>query len=863
MSFKGLALCLLLGGPAPTLYAGDVPGELHVYSFGGVNNSVDPYIIADTDAQAAANVITDEGDLRSMPGSRERYDLGKSTVSFLGSFIDESSRKVIMAQSGAEVLASTTSGTFATIQTLTAVRDIDGVQAFKRFYMTDRVSRPFYYSGASTAAAAGMDPCYYVEFYATRLVCVGISTDTSRVSLSAYNLPENWTVTTTADSAVVKYFHRDDGEPVTCVKTTPYGLFIGKPGKTGLLKGSDAENFYWYPLSDDIGCVDDRTVQMVDGAVVWLSRRGWAGFAGSGTTEIISKEIKSTTDDILATNSSEQTWSVASKASWQLGTGAGWDYDITAGSIKARTYNGGTLTDGTTGHLMMFANSGFEYCTSGGWSPAFTYVDGGNVRRGSCSGWGFGAAAGATLGVYDAATDALIDSATWPAAACSEDCGWSGRLGFQMREFSGIAGSGDVYLKLTDSNGTVHTGGDFDRAAGARVYRDCCTVFGTVKEYFDTEESSSPVITAVSAVKDSGLTAPDYAVNLKGQQVAMRFYYSADSSSWASEDVGIGGSLSAAAKKRYWKYSIVFSSGVALSSFTSVAVTAFSTSTYTSPVYSVGSDIAAWGNFAMGYTESEVGLSSFQVRSATYTFADDADAPAWTTQTNNTNVNVSTGSSLQYRILPNIATSTQTTTFASSVASWTNGTLAPRPASLSYDGRYLCCVSTDSLTVNDQCWLWQRNKKWVPMVGPSYASLMVHNNTPMAGDGTSGSKIYDIMQDGVYKYGSEAMNSYWITKDYTFGALNNHKVIDRLWLISNDSASADFGVAWMADRDEVWNSTTTSLSNTVFVNKEVDGLFESAYPGRQFRLKFSSSELEQYFRLKDFSVYYRVNDLIK
>ena len=84
-------------------------------------------------------------------------------------------------------------------------------------------------------------------------MCANISTDTSRVSLSTYNNPVNYTITTTADSAVIKYMNKGDGQQIKCVKSTPYGLFVGKETSASMLKGDDASTFYWYPLSTEVG----------------------------------------------------------------------------------------------------------------------------------------------------------------------------------------------------------------------------------------------------------------------------------------------------------------------------------------------------------------------------------------------------------------------------------------------------------------------------------------------------------------------------------------------------------------------------------------------------------------------------------
>jgi hypothetical protein len=713
MLFKALLLVLC----APVLLLAQ---EAHFYNFGGLNNTGDSMMISDSDAQDAANVLTDKGDMRSMMGSVELYDVGQASITSLGSYVAPGNIQSLVAQSGDAVYISSSGGSFVSVQAITAGQIVDGVAAFNRFYFSDGTNL-YNFNGSSVTTESRA--CSFIEFYANRLVCASASTDTSRVDLSAYNAPENWNIITTADSAVQKYLNRSDGQNVTCVKSTPYGIFVGKENSCGVLKGSDAKTFYWFPLSNEIGCLDDRTVQLVDKSVVWLSGRGAYAWSGRGDIEPISREIENTTKHIKSNTSKTSYWTVDSQSEWEAGELLnGWDSTAYPGTIRAKTYN--------TGNVASTLN--------------------------------FGSA-------------------------------------------------GEAY--------------------------------------------------------DSGLSSPDYEFTFTGTSMGgfdwtasltMQFYYSTDNVSWNSVILDTGSVLPEAAKQRYFKLKPICSVPN-YCSLNVVQLSVFSTSTYRSPVLNIGEVPAKMGGFAIAATTD---LFTTKVRGSTTAFVYDAALPDWLDYTAPTLPYADPFQYFQYEFTPTISTTTQALTINSTVLGWTIGTASPRMASLSYDGRYLLCASTTSTTVNDVCLLWQKNKKWIPITGLAYASLVVHDNLPLGGDTTTGSKIWSVLRDGVNKYGSQPINSYWTTKDYTLGKFDNHKVLQRVWITADGGGTSNLGVAWQADRSGVWESTTTSLSGT-FNIKEVDGLFEDNYPVRQVRFKFSNSELDTDWKLKLFSLYYKINDLIK
>jgi hypothetical protein len=364
-----------------------------------------------------------------------------------------------------------------------------------------------------------------------------------------------------------------------------------------------------------------------------------------------------------------------------------------------------------------------------------------------------------------------------------------------------------------------------------------------------------------SAAFNSGLTSPAYTYDLKGKDISINFLSSSDGVTYSTETVGIGGVLSATSNKQRFKYSVNFASGVAVSSFTSLTVTSFSSSTYVSSVKFTSDDISAFKLFSASSVDDD-NLAAYSVRSDTYAFAADAAVPAWIAQTNNATVAASTNPYVQFMIDPTVITSTNALTVNSVGLSYSIGTQSPPAASVVADGRYIASVSHSSAFENDITYIWQKNKEWT-FSDQGYGALGLYANKPMAGSTGTSSKLWYILDPLALTFDGTAISSSWTTKDFTFGNLNAHKVVQKLWLTAEGNGPSAFGIAWQANRDGVWNSTTTPLSGASFIIKEVEGLFENQYPARQIRFKFTSSELAKTFKMKLFSIYFRVNPLIK
>lgn len=230
------------------------------------------------------------------------------------------------------------------LSTVTSGYDVDSVNALNRIIIVDGNSNPRQFDGSSSATIAGMPICKYVEFMHESVFCANIpSVSTSRVAKSSVSSATNWTVpgnvADVAGDPNTFDFQRDDGEGINCLKATPWGLVVGKRHSMHILKGIDNLTFYKRIIDPAIGCVDDRSMQMVDGNLVWLAVDGVYAWQGAGPPELLSNDITPLIKQIRQLNSVAGIWIVDSEGEWELGSfdtngpSRVWDSNSVSGSI--------------------------------------------------------------------------------------------------------------------------------------------------------------------------------------------------------------------------------------------------------------------------------------------------------------------------------------------------------------------------------------------------------------------------------------------------------------------------------------------------------------------------------------------------
>ena len=317
----------------------------YLNAWGGLDIFHDSAQIQDTDASALSNVLTDRGYLEKRTGSELFQTLLNGwSVLYMQEFVASSKTRYIIAHASSTVYASDTAKAFAAISTTTLAYNLDCTSAYSKEYCVDGVATPWGWNGTAVTRLSTAPICTFIEFADERLYCANTTAGDSRVHASAYGDPADWTVPATfplpADAPNMWSFQRTDGEGITCFKVTPWGKFIGKYHSTHILKGQDNDSYYKRIIDPGIGCVDDRSVQMVDGVLMWLTLEGVYAWEGSGKPVLVSQDIDSEIKAARQLVSNKAKWVQTSQSDWQLGVlnASG------AGALVSETITPGSIT---------------------------------------------------------------------------------------------------------------------------------------------------------------------------------------------------------------------------------------------------------------------------------------------------------------------------------------------------------------------------------------------------------------------------------------------------------------------------------------------------------------------------------------
>lgn len=353
---KTLALFLFLVPAVHAQQGGKTPLAFYQACFGGVDNYRDSARIDDCDFQDGRNFLTDRGFLEKRPGSLRRIEEINAgfPVQYGAEFITQSNVKTLVLHAGATIYATDFSAAPVAIATVNVNSVVDSVSAFNRHYIVTGYDTPFYYDGTSAVLVSSIPTCAFLEFAHERIWCGKVAGLESTLYVGAFGDATDWTPTfpLTADSATSFTFDRQDGKPLTGVFYSPYGVLAFKRTKMFVVRGVDNDDFEKRRISDAVGCVDDRSIQLVDSWVTWLGEDGvyrWGG--GVSAPELISRDIDSTIKQIRNITSNPDNQSISSFAEFQAGLSSvngpsnAWSSSIAPGSIVPSTWTR-TDTDG-------------------------------------------------------------------------------------------------------------------------------------------------------------------------------------------------------------------------------------------------------------------------------------------------------------------------------------------------------------------------------------------------------------------------------------------------------------------------------------------------------------------------------------
>ncbi|KKM65830.1 hypothetical protein LCGC14_1487350, partial [marine sediment metagenome] len=321
-----LLLAIALLGSSPAFAQETQPFTIDLKDFCGIDDSLVSTKISPCHAQDASNVLTDNGRLEQIPGIKKIIDSILDGFPGKGAwpFTDSGGTEYLILHASATIYQTNFSGDRVFLNNVDDTVAMEVVQAFNRIYFNNGTDTPWSWDGTSTAAVSAMPLCNQMEFAHERIYCSNTSTSNSEVAVSSFGGAEYWTVpadlVNEPDAPNSFNFNKNDGDNINCLKVTPYGIFIGKGNTTHILKGFDNETYYKRIIAPDVGCVDDRLVQMLEGNVIWLAKQGVYAWPGAGPPILISKKIENRINNIRQLTAQSDSYNVNTQLDWEVGS---------------------------------------------------------------------------------------------------------------------------------------------------------------------------------------------------------------------------------------------------------------------------------------------------------------------------------------------------------------------------------------------------------------------------------------------------------------------------------------------------------------------------------------------------------------
>lgn len=377
-----------------------------------------------------------------------------------------------------------------------------------------------------------------------------------------------------------------------------------------------------------------------------------------------------------------------------------------------------------------------------------------------------------------------------------------------------------------------------------------------------------PFAGVFSATTTTASNPPDTSVKF-----AIRSSTSPNNDKWGAWQNNVAGTL-VTGLSRYWQYESTMTTVVSSETPTiqSVNLVAITTGSYYSKVDFIGTLITSWRQF--GVDENTPGVYNYWVRSATYAFAPGATSPAWTSQTANVNVVVATGSYAQFQLdstslLTNPLGANAAEPILSVALNWNQGQDLP-VASSSLNRRYMLCVTiSTSATAPDTCLIRQKNGKWVQWSNNGTIGAMgIYNNQIIAADGGTSSNVWQILQPNVYNDNGVPISALWVGADITDGIPFNLKTYYGVMIDAQPVQASSVTFSYQVNKSSGFVNQPFTTDNgqglSTFLSvigsqygsidkwlSPVNGYNQGYY----VRYEFSDNNLDDYFRINDFSLF--------
>ncbi len=314
---------------------------------------------------------------------------GIGTVKGLWPFFGTDSTNYLVAFSSGQMWYSNGNGAWTAIpgtNNLTASAEMQCAQAFGSLWCTDGSDPVFFWNGTSTGTVSSAPQGTLISVFENRLWIAGVQGNFTQLYGSGFLNGQDWSLnlypSLSTTSLIIDIGGANDGQKITCLMGEFQGKFlVGRTYDTYALAGSSNRDWTLYKFSDQIGCIEPKSIQEVNNALYWLSKRGVEQLTGTQINPV-SYYIRPDVDVIISAAGNGVSKVLTSQADWQTGNltasgpGAPISATISPGDIVVSTWG---VSESTTQFTLGAVNMLSTNVVSGAMSFAystFSFVNG-------------------------------------------------------------------------------------------------------------------------------------------------------------------------------------------------------------------------------------------------------------------------------------------------------------------------------------------------------------------------------------------------------------------------------------------------------------------------------------------------------
>lgn len=342
---------------------------------GGMWSNVSSNKIPANAAAYIQNFYTDEQPIaEERLGTIKKEDTvlgGGKAVTGLWRFVDSNANEWLIAFSSRTFYKSKTGTAFTSMGVIQTVDTVpEAIDHLGKIWLTNQTDDVWWFDGSSTGAVSSAPKGRHIEKWRNRIVLANVTGSKSTVRISADGDGESWTLGgNPTDPFSIEIGGANDGDGINCLFGS-YGdtFIVGRKRDLWAVDGFDQADITVRQISDEVGCLEDRTMRESDGNLFWMSNRGVERMAGR-QIERISEPVSDLADILVANATEERSELYTSQGDWEAGTQdpSGWgDTTTFAGDLSNKT------TSFTTTSQADFLGGTF---TASGFIHTYAFVD--------------------------------------------------------------------------------------------------------------------------------------------------------------------------------------------------------------------------------------------------------------------------------------------------------------------------------------------------------------------------------------------------------------------------------------------------------------------------------------------------------